>query len=266
MFCLAALALAAPRPVKFVVPNAAHRGFIKAVVGEAQASPTALGVLTSLPKPVPVVIGPEKTGGYYDFDTGVLGLGSNHLLEGPRRTVPTLAHESTHVLQKARAVLPSDSFEMEIEAYIVDFKTHRELGLKPPRGSYDDRAQKAFKKGYDQFIRFLGDEYPDNIRYADYERHLEGEEAGLLEMRAQLHAHLAERRAVLKTLRGREAKNFRAQYMLPLEKALQENKALLRWVRSDGKIMTDPIRRKAYRDEARRIRRRARAEQKKWAR
>lgn len=267
MLCLAALSLAAaPRPVKFVVPNAAHRGFIKAVYAEAAKSPTALAVLTSLPKPVPLVIGPQKTGGYYDFDTGVAGIGSRHLLEAPVQTVPTLAHEATHAVQKARAVLPSDSFEMEVEAYIVDFKTHRELGIKPPRGTYDDRAQRAFKKGYDEFIAFLKKEYPRNVRYRDYARHLRGQEARVLASRARLRRRLAERAAVLKTLRGSEAANYRAQYLLPVRKQLQENKALLGWVRSDLAIMDDPVRREAYRDEARRIRLRARAEQKKWAR
>lgn len=266
LLLLAALAAAAaPRPVKLVVPLAQHRPFVQAVVGEALASRTGRAVLRRLESPVPVIIAPEPLGGYFDYDTGVLGLGPRYLKAPPAKAAPTVVHEVTHVLQKRGGVLPSDSFEMEIEAYINDFKVHRELGLKPKRGSYDWKAQRAFSKGVDELVEFLRPHYRDNFFFKDYDGHLEGREERLLARRKRLLERLRRARPVLRHLRGHEAANYRRE-LAGLEEKLAEVDTLLYWTRRDAAIMSDPARRKAYRDRARRVMRRARDEQKRWRR
>ena len=191
--------------------------------------------------------------------------------DNPRANVSTLIHELQHLLQTQRE-LPSDLLETELESYILDFRVGREMGDKPRRGSYDERAQAAFKRGFEPFMEFLAKEYPEDApmwktRSRDYAARLR---KGLSASEAKLDSlekSRAERLRVLEQMRGLghsepELRNYRQDSIGPLDAAIQTMTRAVDWARADLAILADPATREQARAYARSVVRRARAYQK----
>ncbi len=269
-------------PSYLSVANPADGLLLADIVRAAQASPTAMAVLAQIEqtaakrrRPIAVEIVAMKESGAYNLDTGVLSLRRRDMAEGPRANVSTIIHELQHLLQSGRT-LPSDLLETELEAYVVDFRVSREMNDKPPRGSYDARAQAAFKRGLEPFMGFLRREYPEDAqlhktRSKDYESRLRGELAASESRRAELAVERAERVRVLEQMRAlghapSELGAYERDSIGPLDAALDALDRAIDWARKDIAILADPQTRAKARAYARSVVRRARAYQKIFAR
>lgn len=261
-------------PAYLTVADPADRAWLAEVVSEARKSPTGRRVLVAAERalaardrPLVVEVAAMEESGTYNYDWGVLSLRRRDQAEGARANAPTLIHELLHLIQSDRP-LPSDLIETELEAYLADFRVHRELGLTPKRGSYDDRAQRAFRRGVEPFMRFLAAQYPEDAalwrtRTKDYEARLR---AGLVLSRADLKnlaADRAEKRAVLERMRAvgqprRERRAYREDALAPLDAALEETRRAIAWAVADLAALANPESRAAARRYARSVIRRAR--------
>lgn len=282
-----AVCAAAPAPVPMPpsylsVADPADAVRLSAVLRAAQASPTAVAVLARVAeaaeargRPVVVEVVKMKESGTYNLDWDVLSLRRRDLRGSPRANVSTLIHELQHLLQ-TRAPVPSDLLETELEAYVVDFRVSRELGEKPRRGSYDARAEAAFKKGLEPFLRFLREEYPEDAQLhgtksRDYENRLRRGLESSAKKLERLQGERAARLRVLEQMRGlgqREAdlENYRQDAISPLDAAIATADRAIGWARKDLALLADPATRAAARAYARSVVRRARAFQKIFAR
>lgn len=109
---------------------------VHAILGAAQASPTAMAVLDRaalLRKERPIAVSFKDTGrdlGYFDYNRGDLVMSRRYFGKGdPRRAVPTLVHEILHVAQH-EARTPAEALERELEAHALTIRILDELGLK----------------------------------------------------------------------------------------------------------------------------------------
>lgn len=269
-------------PSYLSVADPADGARLAAVLQAAQTSPTAVAVLAQVARaaeirgrPVVVEVVKMKESGTYNLDWGVLSLRRRDLNAAPRENVSTLIHELQHLLQTQRD-LPSDLLETELEAYVVDFRVSRELNEMPRRGSYDARAQTAFKEGLEPFLGFLRKQYPEDAqlhktRTRDYEDRLR---RGLETSRQRLERLQSERDArmlVLEQMRGfghadAELENYRQDAVAPLDAAIQTMNRAIDWARKDLAVLASPETRAQARAYARSVIRRARAFQKIFSR
>jgi GNAT superfamily N-acetyltransferase len=282
----AASSAASPMPVLppyLSVANPADGALLAGIIQAAQASPTAVAVLAQVAqaaevrgRPVVVEVLKMKESGTYNLDWGILSLRRRDMKDSPRANVSTLIHELQHLLQTQRQEIPSDLLETELEAYVVDFRVSRELNDKPKTGSYDARAQAAFKDGLEPFMGFLRKQYPEDAQLhktkaRDYENRLRD---GLAESTAKLEGleiERAERLRVLEQMRGlghgeSELTNYRQDAIAPLDAAIQTMNRAIEWARKDIAILASPETRAQARAYARSVIRRARAFQKIFSR
>ena len=269
------LELAAPAlPAYLSVANRADAAWVAQVIQAAQASPTALRVLRGVEqaaaargRPVVVEVASIKEAGTYNYDWDALSLRRKDMKDGPAAAVPTLIHELQHMLQKPLYV-PSDLLETELEAYTVDFRTARELGLKPKKGSYDDRAHRAFKKGVPAFVKFLEKEYPeDQALYRrsteEYSAKLEKQLARAEKQLARAKEERAEKKAVLAQMErlgqgAKERRNYKEDALGPVERLIDDLRRAREYALADLALLRDPAKRQAARRYARNVIRRAR--------
>lgn len=269
-------------PSYLSVADPADAARLSAVLQAAQASPTAVAVLAQVAqaaeargRPVVVEVVKMKESGTYNLDWGVLSLRRRDLKDAPRANVATLIHELQHLLQ-ARQSVPSDLLETELEAYVVDFRVARELGDKPKRGSYDARAQEAFKEGLEPFLGYLRKQYPEDAQLhktktRDYEQRLRrGLEASTNKLE-RLNGERTARMRVLEQMRGlghaeTELNNYRQDAVAPIDAAIATMNRAIDWARKDLALLANPETRAKARAYARSVIRRARAFQKIFSR
>lgn len=269
-------------PSYLSVANPADALQLTAILQAAQASPTAVAVLAQVAqaaevrgRPVVVEVVAMKESGTYNLDWGILSLRRGDMKDGPRANVSTLIHELQHMLQTQHDI-PSDLLETELESYVVDFRVSREMNEKPKRGSYDARAQAAFKKGLEPFMSYLRKEYPEDAqlhktRSRDYEARLR---RGLETSTAKLERLKNERTAKklvldqMKNLRHSqdELKNYHQDSIAPLDAAISTMSRAVEWARKDIAVLVSPAARAKARAYARSVIRRARTYQKIFAR
>jgi hypothetical protein len=268
-------------PPYLSVANPADGLLIAGILHAAQASPAAVAVLAQVAqaaevrgRPVVIEVVDMKESGTYNLDWGILSLRRRDLDDAPRANVSTLIHELQHLLQPRD--LPSDLLETELEAYVVDFRVSREMNDKPKRGSYDARAQSAFRKGLEPFMGFLRKEYPEDsqlhkTRTRAYEARLRVELAESSTKLADLEIERGERLRVLEQMRGlghpeSELDNYRQDAIAPVDAAIATLQRALDWARKDVAVLASPESRAKARAYARSVVRRARAFQKIFAR
>ncbi len=155
-------------PPSIVAADPARAPWLAAVVARAQDSPAARRVLRDVAahalrtgRPAVVAIGRTELGGELDVRSGLVTLGASHLKEPLGSGATTLMHELRHWVQ-LRSGLPMDPLELELDAYLVDFRVARDLGDHVPPRSYDGRARAAFVRGLGPFLRFLARHYPED--------------------------------------------------------------------------------------------------------
>jgi hypothetical protein len=150
------------------------------------------------------------------------------------------------------------------------------MNEKPKRGSYDERAQAAFKNGLEPFMSYLRKEYPEDAqlhktRSHDYEARLR---RGLEKSTAKLERLDKERTAKIIVLEQMERlghtrnqlNNYRQDAIAPLDAAISTMNRAIDWARKDIGILASPELRAKARAYARSVIRRARAFQKVFAR
>lgn len=279
-------AAAAPVPALppyLSVASPADAALLAGVVQAAQASPTAVAVLAQVAlaaeargRPVVVEVLKMKEAGTYNLDWGVLSLRRSDMRDEPRSNVSTLIHELQHMLQTANRTLPSDLLETELEAYVVDFRVGRELGENPEPGSYDARAQDAFKLGLEPFLAYLREQYPEDAqmhktRSRTYEKRLlRGLDASEAEL-ARLGREKSERAGVLKQMNDLghspdEVRNYGRDAIAPIDAAIDNAERAIAWAKKDLSVMGSLELRAKARAYARSVIRRARAFQKIFSR
>jgi len=280
-------AAAAPAPVPALpsylsVADPADAVRVAAVLQAAQASPTAVAVLAQVARlagargrPVVVEAVKMKESGTWNLDWGILSLRRRDLSGAPRANVSTLIHELQHLLQTERDV-PSDLLETELEAYVVDFRVSRELGDRPRRGSYDARAEAAFKKGLEPFLEFLRKEYPEDAQLhqtktSAYQKRLQTGLGASTDRLKKINGERARRIEVLEQMRGlghsrTELHNYHQDAIAPLDGKIQTLRRAIGWAEKDLALLADPAARAQARAYARAVVRRARAFQKIFAR
>lgn len=270
-------------PPYLSVASPADAALLAGVVQAAQASPTAVAVLAQVAlaaeargRPVIVEVLKMKEAGTYNLDWGVLSLRRSDMRDEPRSNVSTLIHELQHMLQTANRTLPSDLLETELEAYVVDFRVGRELGENPEPGSYDARAQDAFKLGLEPFLSYLREQYPEDAqmhktRSRTYEKRLlRGLDASEAELR-RLEREKSERAGVLKQMNDLghspdERRNYSRDAIAPIDAAIDNAERAIAWAKKDLSVMGSLELRAKARAYARSVIRRARAFQKIFAR
>lgn len=269
-------------PPYLSVADPADGARLAAVLQAAQASPTAVAVLAQVARaaevrgrPVLVEVVDMKEAGTWNLDWGVLSLRRGAMDAPPRENVSTLIHELQHLLQ-TRPGIPSDLLETELEAFVVDFRVGRELGVRPSPGSHDARAQAAFKEGLEPFLGYLRAQYPENAqlhktRSRAYEARLRaGLEDSTAEL-ARLGAERADRERVLARMRAlghpeTQLENYRQDSIAPVDAELSTMRRAIGWAKADLAIFADPASRARARAYARSVIRRARAFQRIFAR
>lgn len=269
------LELAAPAlPPYLSVANPTDAAWVARVVQAAQASPAAMRVLRGVEKaaaargrPVVIEVANIKEAGTYNYDWDALSMRRKDMKDGPVAAVPTLVHELQHMLQKPLYV-PSDLLETELEAYTVDFRTARELGLTPKKGTYDERAHRAFEKGVPAFVDFLVKEYPeDQALYSrstrEYSARLEKQLARTEKKLEKARAELDEKKAVLAQMErlgqpAKERRNYREDALGPVERLIDDLSRAREYALADLAVLRDPAKREAARRYARNVIRRAR--------
>ncbi len=276
------VAAVAPLPSWLSVPVASDRVFIAQVLDAAKASPTAMAVLAKMEKaavvrgrPLVVEIVKMTEAGTYNYDWGVLSLRRSDVEHGPRSNVQTLIHEMTHRLQ-ADMPLPSDLLETELDSYITDFKIGRELGEKPSRGTWDWKAQRAYKRGLEPFLDYLQKQYPENAplrgtRSKDYAARLRRELDASREELAAVRKERAERARVLEEMRRlghpeRETRAYAEDSVAPVDAVIATMERAIAWAEHDLGVFASPEKLAFARRYARAAVRRARAFQKIFAR
>lgn len=267
-------------PEYLTVADSADRARVAAAVRAAERSPTAKRVLGAVARlaaaqgrPVPVYIG-GTLGGEFDYDTEVVGIGKRYRGRSPSAMATVLVHELQHVLQKSKG-LPGDALELELEAYLIDFTVHRELGVKPRPGSWDERAQAKFAEGVKPFMTWLLKEYGDNIPLIGssvdaYDAVLAEHQKKAERAIARHSKSLAKTQAILADMertgqRPAAIAAYRDGVVAGFAGKLREAQVALDWAKRDRALLRRPVSRKRYQDFARRVHARAKALQKKWA-
>jgi hypothetical protein len=269
-------------PAYLSVANPADGLMLASIIQAAQASPAAVAVLAQVAqaaevrgRPVVVEIVKMKEAGTWNLDWGILSLRRKDMKDSARENVSTVIHELQHLLQTQLDV-PSDLLETELEAYVVDFRVARELGLKPRKRSYDEKAQNAFKEGLEPFMGYLRKQYPEDAqlhktRSSAYEARLRRDLGGSIEKLQQLETDRTDRGRVLAQMRvlghsESEITNYRQDSIAPIDAAIQTLERAIGWSRKDIAILADPAARAKARGYARSVIRRARAFQKIFSR
>lgn len=262
-------------PSYITVADPAHVAWVALALEGAQASPTAIRVLADVQeavaakgRPVLVDVARVKNAGTYDFDWEVLTTNPRDGKKGTPQAVALLIHELQHFVQNERK-LPSDLLELEVEAYTTDMRVARELGARPQRGTFDDRAKRQLRRGPEAFMRWLNKQYPDNIRLSG--RRATDYEADLLERHArhQRAIEKLEKRCI--ALEGvarkmleigqppRLVEQFRLANIRKLEIRLAKRLRDQAWIERDLELFSTPEGRERIRAYVRSVVRKARA-------
>ncbi|MBI4346009.1 MAG: hypothetical protein HY553_04100 [Elusimicrobia bacterium] len=276
----AALAVAVPRDftaqgyLRSTLPE--DQPWLDAVAMEMRRSRSARHVLRRVERlaaaqgrPIPVEIAPIRPlAGEFSMDTEVVRLKASLQRREPAVAASVLAHELLHVLQKAEG-LPSDLFEMELEAYMLDFRVAIELGGEYGGSKWDDDVERHFRKGVGPLMDFLlGGLYKDDLSVLrlgidGVRRRLEERKVDTRKRMARLSLRLAKRRMTAEALRRMGHPESRvAQYELEevskLERKLADEKTVLAWQERDQALLEDPAQRARVERFARRVREYAR--------
>lgn len=245
-------------PPFLVSADPAHAPWLAGVVAKAQESKTARRVLRQAEqltrqtgRPIVVAVGEKGEWASLDFDTDVLWMRRLDLALPSASGAVALAHELRHAVQKGKG-LP-DVFELELDAYMVDFQTAVELDDVEDVGSYDARARKAFKRGPEAFVKFLRRYYKaDPALHGRVREHrkdlradLEAEVANRQKLAALLHRRMKVLHAMEQSRYPAElVENYRVDTIAPIQRKLSAAERLIGWYRRDLEILADPARRR----------------------
>lgn len=206
-----AAVLQAPAPRTFLVAaQPEHAGWLDRVVAAAQKSKTGRRVLRDAEllvgrqgRPIVVAVGEPRDWAAFDFDSQVLWMSRGALKKSARHGATTLVHEVRHAVQLGQG-LP-DMFELELDAYMHDFRVAHELGDKALPGTYDAAARAAFRRGPEDFIKYLRKYYKNDVarhgRAKEYAAELRASLASSLEAAERASRLLGRRLEVLDAMR-----------------------------------------------------------------
>lgn len=268
---------AAPElPAYLSVPDADHARWVASVVAEASTSRTGRAVLARAERlaaqrgrPVLVTVAPIGNAGEYSFDYEIVTIDKAWMKHDAAHAAPVFIHELLHVLQLAQS-LPADAFEMELEAYLAQFRVGEEMGLKVrASNSFHWRAFRRFKNDVDRFIVWLKKEYPNNLAIVG--DGLEAYETKLIERHLKMHDELerlekrrAKKQAVLDRMKASgqpeaACESYRLDEVAPIDDKIRVKKRDIAWAERDLAILRDPEARARYQAYAARVLKKARA-------
>lgn len=203
------------------------------------------------------------------YDSGLLVLDKGNRKKHPRLFAPIMAHELTHVLQKAADFIPVDALEMEIESYTVEARVWDELLLPVPKSSFALKAKTRLQKDPDAFFAWLADEYKKNrilhgTSMESYVEWLNVQREKSVKKLARYDKRVAAAERVIQTMT--EAKMpqsqidaHRAEEIEPALRDRKDEETTLAWIDRDLKLLSTPEGQKRFRDYSRAVIRRARA-------
>jgi len=244
-------------------PDPEHAAWIASVVAEASRSKTGGAVLARVRRmaekrgrPVIVLVAPIGNAGEYAFDHEIVTIDSSFMAGPPLEAAPVFVHELAHVLQLAHK-LPADAFEMEVEAYLAQFRVADELGYKPKRGTFHWSAYRRFKNDPDRFMAWLLKEYDGNLAVTgggsveDYTAALELRRAVSTSKLDRLEKRADSKRRVIARMEktGQPAKlieQYRLDELAPLEEKLRVARRDLGWLERDLSLLRTPESRDRY--------------------
>jgi hypothetical protein len=206
--------------------------------------------------------------GEFRYNSDMLIMDFGHLQRDPFQSAPILAHELQHVLQRALE-RPIDALEIEIESYTIESRVWNELAVEPEAGTFAREARKRLLKGVPGFVKWLSEQYKDNIPLYDstmdeYVARLEKNlvKAGKVEARTRKEIRALER--VLASMKKNGMPEaaiaaHRREDMEPLERSLRDGAVNRGWIERDLLRLKEPELRAGFRAYARGVIRRARA-------
>lgn len=262
-------------PSYLVAATEDQTGFLAEVVDIASRSKTGRRVLSDIRKlsiergrPMILMVGKIASGAQYAWNSEVITVHVENL-EDPWPTAGMLMHELQHALQFARE-LPADSLEMEIEAYLVQFRVSEEIGYVAKRGTFEWSALARLRNDVGRFVAWLRstDGYAETLSIigaglSHYERELERRRKNALKAVSNLEARAAEKKAAIAAMRRAghpEAliEQYRIDEVEPGEIDLRWRARDLAWIERDLARIRSPRTRALYQTYARRVREKAR--------
>lgn len=245
--------------------------WLDSVVGELRRSRSARAVLRRVEalarergRPVPVeVTDVRPLAGEFSLDTEVVRLKSALKKKDLGDAGSVLIHELLHAAQQAEGV-PSDLFELELEAYMLDIRVALELGGEYGASPWDRKVERHFRKGVGPLMDFLlGGLYKNDVSVltlgvGGLERELRKRESNTRARLLRLEARIAKRRETVAALRGlghpaARVRAYEAEELAKLERKLAEERSLSAWHARDLAILADPAGRARVRRYARRV-------------
>ncbi|PIP81644.1 MAG: hypothetical protein CO113_12915 [Elusimicrobia bacterium CG_4_9_14_3_um_filter_62_55] len=212
----------------------------------------------------------EEDGGSFTFDWEVVRMSKGYKADSDEKAAAALIHELVHVLQKGED-LPFYGVELELEAYIAQFKVVRELGAVWGKDDFHHGAYRSLKASVEGFLKMLvaQPQYKDSLSligsdFRKFEEQLRGMERKAQRTADQMEAYLKDREATLKRLRKlgvseRRSDAYRGKEVLASEEILVSWELEIHRVRRDLRILRTPVGRHRYLDFSRRVLREARA-------
>lgn len=280
---------AAPAPDAVAVPSAplppvesmrvtrdGDKAWLAEVVTALSESRTGRRVLADVEalarrrgRPVIVDVASISNNAEVRYDSGLLVMDKNLRKKEPHHAAPILAHELTHVLQKASESIPVDSLEMEVEAYTVEARVWDELGVTPKKGSFARMAKTRLQKDPDAFFAWLAEEYPKNrvlhgTTMASYVEWLELQREKSLKKIARHEKRIRDVEGVLDAMASAGAPReqidaHRREEYGPAMRDRRDEKVTLAWIERDLALLSTPEGQARFREYSRGVIRRARA-------
>ncbi len=248
--------------VSLVLEEASRSAAARRVLARVEAMAVKRG------RPVTVVVQRITNLGTYDFDTEVVTLSLVHRKLPLIEVAPTLVHELLHVVQKSEGV-PSDALELELDAYLTDWRVMTELGIPIRPRSFEGKGLEQFKKSFPDFVRWLGKEYKGNIpligsNLKAYLAQLENNAAKHSRSLKRKEKELLRREEVLRSMEsiGHSADQrevYEADQITPLRRNIAGTKRTLAWIEHDSRTLRTPEGARRYRAFAAAVNRKARA-------
>lgn len=252
------------------VANPEHADWIGSVVREAWRSKTGRRILrdaamlsAGLGRPITVVVADLRANnGEYVYDWDAVRMGHHYLKKDPAEAAPTLVHELLHVVQKSH-ILPTDAFEMELEAYGVTFEVMRELAVPFAQGSFYRKAYLKFHGPLDAYVKWLLDEYDNNrsvigSRLSAYIEELEKARDKSKRKLARLDKKIAQALAVVAEMERtgqdpRSIEHYRIDIIGQLALNRRSEAQSLGWAERDLDLLASETGRERYRKYSKRV-------------
>lgn len=257
------------QPESLAVADPADAPLVADVVAAAERSRAGRRVLKRVAelaqkrgRPIVVIVSRlEQNNGDFVYDWDTVRLGAHFRKGDPAEAAPTLMHELAHVLQK-EAGLPTDSLELELEAFMVTLKVSRELGLPLKKGSFERKVSAKLRESVGTLVDWLTDQYTGNRPISEgipaYIDHLEEQEAKTLASIARLEKRLARQLGIIQGMAesgisAEAVKDYRDHAVGGIERKIHAQKAALFWIRRDIDTLSTPAGAARYRAFAKKV-------------